>query len=140
MSVIAAVLVLLGLLGVVLKLAAEHCPSDGTNNAVAAHLVAAKVSSSTTAHGAEKASVTFLLHGRVTGAVLLLPGLAICVLALAVGVLVLAVRTLLWELVLRLRAGVTSLLILVILPANIVRKKVRNALIHDVYPCCCCWL
>ena len=121
MSVVATVLVVLGLLLVVFELAAEYCTSDGTHNAMAAHLVAAKVSSSTTTHGAQKASVALLLHGGVTGTILLLSRLAVCVLAL--WILILTVRTLLRELALRLRAGVTSLLVLAVLPEIDVRKK-----------------
>lgn len=115
MSVVAAILVVLRLLEVVFGLVTENCASNGTDNAVAAHLVAAKVSSSTATEGAHKATVTLLLHSWVAGAILLLlPRLPVGVLAL--WVLILAIRTLLRELVVRLLAGVTSLLLLAILP------------------------
>lgn len=82
---------------------------------MATHLVATKVSGSTTAKSTHKPSVPLLLHRWVTGAVLLLSGLDVRVLAL--WVLILAVGALLRELVLRLRAGVASLLMrLIILP------------------------
>ena len=46
-AVVATVLVILGLLVLVFKLAAEHCAGESTEDAVAAHLVAAKVSGCT---------------------------------------------------------------------------------------------
>ena len=46
-AVVATVLVVLGLLVLVFKLAAEHCAGESTEDAVAAHLVAAKVSGCT---------------------------------------------------------------------------------------------
>lgn len=109
MAVVATVAVVLGLLVVVLELAAEDCACEGTENTVATHLVAAKVSGSTATQSAHQAAVTFLLHGRVATAILL-SRLAMSVLALRV--LILPVGTLLRELVLRLRAGVAALLIL----------------------------
>lgn len=51
-SVVAAVLVVLGLLEVILGLATKDRTSDGTNDAVTAHLVAAKITSSTATKGA----------------------------------------------------------------------------------------
>ena len=125
-SVVAAtILVVLGLLVLVFKLAAENCAGDSTNNAVAAHLVAAEVSSSTATHGAQKASVALLLHSGIAGTVLLLlSGLGVRVLAL--WVLVLAVGALLRELVLRLRAGVTSLRMLGVLSESYVREMVSK--------------
>ena len=120
MPVVAAILIVLGLLVVVFELTTEHCTGDGTDNAVATHLVAAKVSSSAAAQGAHKASVTLLLHSWVAGAILLLSGLAVGVLAL--WILVLAVGTLLRELIVRLLAGVASLLVLAVLPESDVRK------------------
>lgn len=114
-AVVAAVLVVvLRLLEVVFSLAAEHCTCYGAQNTMAAHLVTAKVSGSTATKSTHKSSVALLLHSWVTGTVLLLTRLAVGVLAL--WVLVLAVRTLLRELILRLRGGVTSLLVLTILP------------------------
>jgi hypothetical protein len=113
---------------VVFELTTKHCTGDGTNNAVATHLVAAKVSSSTAAQGAHKASVTLLLHSWVAGAILLLlSGLPVGVLAL--WVLVLAVGTLLRELIVRLLAGVASLLVLAVLPESNVRKGCFETLV-----------
>lgn len=84
-----------------------------------AHLVATKVAGSTATESSHKPSVALLLHGRVAGTVLLLSGLAVGVLAL--WILILAVRSLLRELVLRLRAGIASLLLLTVLPEKVVR-------------------
>ena len=100
MTVVAAVLVVLGFLVVVFQLAAEHCTCYGTYNAVATRFVATEVSGSTATQSAHKPSVTLLLHSWVAGAVLLLTGLAIGVLAMRI--LILAIRSLLRELVLRL--------------------------------------
>ena len=124
MPIVAAILAGFGFLVVVFKFAAEHGTCYGTQNAVAAHLVAAKVSGSTTTHSAQEASITLLLHSWVAGSILLLARLAVGVLALRV--LVLAIRTLLRKLVLRLRAGVTSLLVLAILPDSDIRKVVSK--------------
>lgn len=119
-TVVATVAIVLGLLGVVLELAAEHRACYGAQDAVTAHLVATEVSGSTATESAHQTTVTLLLHGWVTGAVLLLPGLPVGILAL--WVLVLAVGSLLGELVLGLRAGISSLLILAVLPEFVVRE------------------
>ena len=97
-AVVATVLVL-GLLVLVFKLAAEYRAGESTQDAVAAHLVAAKVSGCTATEGAHQTTVTFLLHGWIAAAVLL-TRLGVRVLALRV--LILTVGTLLGELVLRL--------------------------------------
>ena len=98
-AVVATVLVVLRLLVLVFELAAEHCAGESTEDAVAAHLVAAKVSGCTATEGAHQTTVTFLLHGWIAAAVLL-TRLGVRVLALRV--LILTVGTLLGELVLRL--------------------------------------
>ena len=97
-AVVATVLVL-GLLVLVFKLAAEHRAGESTKDAVAAHLVAAKVSGCTATEGAHQTTVTFLLHGWIAAAVLLT---RLGVMVLALRVLILTVGTLLGELVLRL--------------------------------------
>ena len=76
-----------------------------------------------------------MLHSGVARAVLLLlPRLTVCVLAL--WVLILTIRSLLGELVLRLRARVASLLILA---EGIVRHKCFETFtLSSTYPCC--WL
>jgi len=111
-AVVAAILVVLGLLELVLKLAAEHRACESTEDAVAAHLVTAKVSGCTATEGAHQTAVAFLLHGWIAAAILL-AGLSVSVLALRV--LILTVGSLLGELVLRLCAGVASLLVLALL-------------------------
>jgi hypothetical protein len=132
-AVVATVLVVLGLLVLVFKLAAEHCAGESTEDAVAAHLVAAKVSGCTATESTHHTAVTFLLHGWIAAAILL-TGLSVSVLAL--GVLILTIGTLLGELVLRLRAGVASLLILA---EGIVRQKwFETFALSSAYPCC--WL
>lgn len=115
MAVVATVAIILRLLGVVLEFAAEYCACDGTNYAMATHLVATEVSGSTATESAHEATVTLLLHSWVTVAILL-PGLTVGVLAL--WVLVLTIWSLLRELVLRLGARVSSLLILALLPKH----------------------
>lgn len=117
MAIVTAVAIVLRLLGVVLELAAEHSACDGTKNAVATHLVATKVTGSTATKSAHQATVTLLLHSWVAVAVLL-PGLAVGILAL--WVLVLTIGALLRELVLRLGARISSLLILAVLPLLLV--------------------
>lgn len=137
MTVVATILVVLGLLEVVFGLAAKYCACYGTQNAVAAHLVATEVSGSAATESSHKPSVTLLLHSWVAGTVLLLSGLAIGILAL--GILILTIGSLLRELVLRLLTGVASLLVLAVLPGNIVRSKMfRNNGLACTNPCC--WL
>ena len=137
-TVVAAILVVvLGLLEVVFSLATKHGTCYGTEDAVAAHLVAAEVSSSTATKSAHQASVTLLLHSRITGSVLLLSRLTVRVLAL--GVLILTVGTLLRELILGLRAGVASLLVLAMLSNRDVSFCFETIFFHCAYPCCC-WL
>ena len=121
-TVVAAILVVvLGLLEVVLSLATKHGTCYGTEDAVSAH----------------QASVTLLLHSRITGSVLLLSRLTVRVLAL--GVLILTVGTLLRELILGLRAGVASLLVLAMLSNRDVSFCFETIFFHCAYPCCC-WL
>jgi hypothetical protein len=135
-TVVAAILVVvLGLLEVVLSLATKHGTCYGTEDAVAAHLVAAEVSGSTATKSTHQASVTFLLHSRITGSVMLLSRLTVRVL----GILILTVGTLLRELILGLRTGVTSLLVLAILSDRDVSFCFETILLHYAYPCCC-WL
>lgn len=138
MAIVATVLVVvLRLLEVVLCLATKHGACYGTEDAVAAHLVAAKVSGSTATKSAHQASVTLLLHSWIAGTILL-SRLTVGILAL--GILILAVGTLLRELILRLRAGVPSLLVLAILSGRDVRTRCfETVLLHNAYPCCC-WL
>lgn len=132
-AIVATVLVILGLLVLVFKLAAEHCAGESTEDAVAAHLVAAEVSGCTATKSAHQTAVAFLLHGWIAAAILL-AGLSVSVLALRV--LILTIGTLLRELVLRLRAGVASLLILA---EGMVRQKCfETSTLSSTYPCC--WL
>ena len=98
---------MLGLLVLVLELAAEDRACYGSNNAVAAHLVTAEVASCTATQSTHKASVAFSLHVGVCGAVLSLLRLAVSILALRV--LVLSVCALLREL---LRWGLARVLAL----------------------------
>lgn len=92
----------------VLELAAEHRAGNGSDDTVATHLVATKVSRRTTTKRAHQASVALSLGIGVCGAVLLLAGLAVCVGTLALRVLVVGIGALLRELVLRLCAGILA--------------------------------
>ena len=95
----------LGFLVVVLELATGDGACYGSKDAVSTHLVAAKVTGCTAAHGTQQSTVAFSLCGRVRGAVL--PWLTIGVLALRI--LVLRVGALLRELVRRLWTRILAL-------------------------------
>lgn len=128
-TVVAAILVIvLRLLEVILGLATKHGACYGTENAVAAHLITAKVSRSTTTKSAHQTSITLLLHGWIAGSILLLTGLTVGVLTL--GVLILTVGTLLGKLVLRLGARVASLLVLAVLPDRDVSIRFETIFFH----------
>lgn len=98
------------LFGLVFELASKHRTCYGTDDAVAAHFVAAKVSSSTTTQGAHQTPVTFSLCVWVCRAVVLLTRLAIGMLALSLRILILGISALLWELVARLSTRILTLL------------------------------
>ena len=107
-----AAAIVLGLLDVVLELVAHEGSGDGADDAVAAGLVSTEIPGSASTESAHESAVTLTLHGGIGGAVLLLAGLAVCVLAL--GVLVLAIGALLGVLVARLGPGVLLLLLAVL--------------------------
>jgi hypothetical protein len=108
-----AAAIVLGLLVLVLELGANKRARQGSNNAVTAQLVAAKVSSCTTAQSAHQAAIALTLSAGVSGSIAWgTSGLAVCVLVLALWILVCGVCALLGELVLRLSAGITALLLL----------------------------
>jgi hypothetical protein len=111
-STLVTAVVILGLLEMVLELVAHEGTGESAHDAVAAGLVSAKVAGSASTESAHESTVTLALHGGISGAVLLLARLAVCVLTLRV--LVLAVSTLLGELVLRLSAGVLLLAVLAV--------------------------
>jgi hypothetical protein len=96
---------MLGLLRLVLKLAAKHRACYCAHDAVTAELVAAKVASRAATKSTHKTAVTLSLCVGVRGAVLLLARLAVSRLGLvrvrmALGVVVLSIRALLGELAL----------------------------------------
>jgi hypothetical protein len=109
-STLVTAVAVLRLLEMVLELVAHEGTGESAHDAVAAGLVSAKIASGASTESAHESTVALTLHGGISGAVLLLARLAVCVLALRV--LVLAVRALLGELVLRLRAGVLLLAVL----------------------------
>jgi hypothetical protein len=136
-SALVAAAAVLGLLDVVLELVTHEGSGEGTDNAVAASLVSAKVPGSASTESAHETAVALALHGGIGGAVLLLARLAVLVLAL--GVLVLAVGTLLWILVVRLGSRILLLLLAVLTAKELGRGCSRSD--GEIYPwcCCCCW-
>jgi hypothetical protein len=111
--VVAALVAVLGLLVLVLELAAHYRAGNSTDDTMTTQLVAAKVSGRTAAKRTHQASVALSLCVGIGSTVLLLAGLAVSIRALALGILVLRVGALLGELVLRLGAGVLTLLLAV---------------------------
>jgi hypothetical protein len=109
-STLVTAVAVLRLLEMVLELVAHEGTGESAHDAVAASLVSAKIAGGASTESAHESTVALTLHGGISRAVLLLARLAVCVLAL--GVLVLAVRALLGELVLRLRAWVLLLAVL----------------------------
>jgi hypothetical protein len=109
-STLVTAVAVLGLLEMVLELVAHEGTGESAHDAVAASLVSTKIAGGASTESAHESTVALTLHGGISRAVLLLARLAVCVLAL--GVLVLAVRALLGELVLRLRAWVLLLAVL----------------------------
>lgn len=107
--VVATLLVVFLVLVLVLELAAKNSASNGTEDAVAAHLVAAEVARCTTTESTHQTTIALSLRTGVSRAVLLLAGLAICVVAL--WILILWVGTLLWELVLGCLARILLVLL-----------------------------
>lgn len=113
--VVATLVAVLGLLVLVLELGAEHSARECADDAVAAHLVAAKVPRGTAAERTHQSTVTLSLRIRICGAVLLLVLSWLAVWVLPMRVLVLWIGALLGELVLRLGTGILTLLLAVLL-------------------------
>lgn len=76
-NVLPATIVVLGLLVLVLELAAEHRTCYGAHDAVATKLVAAEVASGAATKGTHEAAITLGLRVGVCGAILLLAGLPV---------------------------------------------------------------
>jgi len=110
--VVTTLVVVLGLLGLVLKLRAQHSACYGTDQAVStADLATTKVAGSTTAEGTHQAPVTLGLSVGICRTIVLLARLTIGVGGLlALWVLVMRICALLRELVLGLSTRVLSLL------------------------------
>jgi hypothetical protein len=86
---------MLGLLMLVLELAAENRACYGSKDTVSAHLIATEVASGSATYGAHKTSIALSLHIGICGAVLAWLCLAVL---LTLRVLILGVGALLWEL------------------------------------------
>lgn len=111
--VVSSLAVILGLLELVFQLGAHDCSRQRTQDASAssANFVAAKVSCCAASNGTHQTSITFCLSVGVGGAVVLLARLTISVWwLLTLWILVVGICALLRKLVLRLCAGVLTLL------------------------------
>jgi len=113
--VVATLVAVLGLLVLVLELGAEHSARQRADDAVATHLVAAKVPRCTAAERTHQPSVTLSLRIGICSTVLLLVLSWLGVWVLPLRVLVLWIGALLGELVLGLGTGILTLLLVVLL-------------------------